>query len=353
MPLYMDIHTVDADTFSVEDVVKAHMEDLSIQSKFGVTQLKYWVNEEAKTLFCLMEGPDKEACHQVHKQSHGNTACNIIEVSDNEYNLFMGVGTEVNDLAKTQSGHLDTGYRTILLANIVPITGNREHYFSEVRQLIEKFNGVLVLEPGNELMVSFIYASEAILCANAIQKLLDSTQDKVEYNLAIGSGRPVDEQGANMFEETKKKVQCLCSLGLSKKMYLDEETRILMEKEFRAAKVEHTRFTLVHKDDFKLALALSKMLARNLTQPDFNSTQLTHSLALSKSQAYRIIKSLTGMAQNKLIHESRLQRAINQMTQSKKTIAEIAYESGFNSPTYFSRAFRKRFEISPKDFGRR
>ena len=107
MPLYMDIHTVDSDAFSVEDVVKAHMEDLAIQEKFGVTQLKYWVNEKAKTIFCLMQGPDKEACHQVHAQSHGNTACNIIEVSDNEYNLFMGLGTEVNDLAKTESGNLD------------------------------------------------------------------------------------------------------------------------------------------------------------------------------------------------------------------------------------------------------
>jgi hypothetical protein len=29
MPLYMDIHTVDSDEFSAEDVVKAHMEDLA------------------------------------------------------------------------------------------------------------------------------------------------------------------------------------------------------------------------------------------------------------------------------------------------------------------------------------
>ena len=52
MPLYMDIHNVDSDDFSVEDVVKAHMEDLAIQDKFGVKQIKYWVNEEAKTIFC-------------------------------------------------------------------------------------------------------------------------------------------------------------------------------------------------------------------------------------------------------------------------------------------------------------
>ncbi len=37
MPLYMDIHTVDSDTFTVEDVVKAHMEDIAIQERFGIT----------------------------------------------------------------------------------------------------------------------------------------------------------------------------------------------------------------------------------------------------------------------------------------------------------------------------
>jgi len=38
------------------------------------------------------------------------------------------------------------------------------------------------------------------------------------------------------------------------------------------------------------------------------------------------------------------------MSQSKKTIAEIAYQSGFNSPTYFTRVFKKRFGISPTEF---
>ena len=42
MPLYMDIHTVDASSFSVEEVVKAHMEDLKVQERFGVNQIKYW-----------------------------------------------------------------------------------------------------------------------------------------------------------------------------------------------------------------------------------------------------------------------------------------------------------------------
>lgn len=351
MPLYMDIHTVDSDSFSVEDVVIAHMKDLAIQEQFGVTQLKYWVNVEAKTLFCLMEGPNKEACNEVHLQSHGNTACNIIEVSDNEYNLFMGEGTDVDDLARTKAGELDTGYRTVLLTNIFffSMPGNR--YIEEIRQLITKSNGAIIREPDNQTMVSFIYATDAISCAIAIQQLLRSRED-IAFNLAIVSGKPVDEEGASFFEETKAKIHGLCSLGLNQVMYLDNETKLLSDKEFPNKGEQYNYFTLVKKDDINFSLELSEVIRNNFNQSDFNSEELINLLGLSKSQIYRKIKSLTGMAPNQLIQESKLHKALSNMTQSNKTIAEIAYESGFNSPTYFTRLFRKRFNISPTEFAR-
>ncbi|MEN8250777.1 MAG: nickel-binding protein [Bacteroidota bacterium] len=351
MPLYMDIHTVDSDTFSVEDVVKAHMEDLAIQEQFDVIQLKYWVNVEAKTLFCLMEGPNREACNQVHKQSHGNTACNIIEVSDNEFNLFMGEGTDVNDLAQTNSGELDTGYRTIMLTNIVCFLEQKSSYLEEIHEIIIKNNGVIIPEPDNQIMVSFIYATDAISCAASIKKILGSKKDAIEFNLAVVSGRPVDEEGDNFFEETKLKVNILCSLGLSRKMYLDSATNLLSDKESPERKEDQPGdFTLVKDEDLKLLMELSETINSNFNRSGFKSEDLTALLGLSKSQAYRKIKFLTGMAPNQLIQEFRLQKAISHIMKSKKTMAEIAYESGFNSPTYFTRVFKKRFGISPTDF---
>jgi len=303
MPLYMDIHTVDADDFSVEDVVKAHMEDLAIQDRYDVTQLKYWVNEDAKTLFCLMKGPDKDACHKVHKESHGNTACNIIEVSDNEYNLFMGIGTDVNDLAKTHKGDLDTGYRSILLLNLFCFSSNPGQYMDLIYQLIEDFNGVIIVEPSNELTVSFIYASQAILCANAIKKQLMSSKDKVEFSMAISSGRPVDEEGDQLFEETKKNVHSLCSMGLSGMIYVDEDTIALSEKELSTQKSVESNLKCILSEDLHLALSISEAFKNLLNQSGFKSEDLYAELGLSKSQAYRKIKSLVSLAPNQLIQE--------------------------------------------------
>lgn len=352
MPLYMDIHTVDSAEFSAEDVVKAHMEDLAIQDQFGVKQLKYWVDEQAKTIFCLMDGPNKEACNQVHLQSHGNTACNIIEVADNEYNLFMGVGKDINDLAQTNSGELDTGYRTILLANIVCLSQSTNTFFKQAQELIMKHDGVIIREPDSQIMASFVYAENAIKCAVSIKNLLKTEKGTFEFNLAVVSGKPVDEKGEAFFEETKSKVNSLCSLGLNKKMYLDRETTLLSEKELLDQKDKHNNFTLIAKEDFGFSLNLSEVINDNFIKSDFNSERLFKLLGLSKSKASRMIKSLTGMAPNKLIQESRLQIALNNMVESSKTIAEIAYESGFNSPTYFTRTFKKRFGIAPTDFSR-
>ncbi len=346
----MDIHTVDSDEFSAEDVVKAHMEDLAVQDKFGVKQLKYWVNENARTIFCLMEGPNKDACNQVHLESHGNTACNIIEVADNEYNLFMGQGMEVDDLAKTNSGELDPGYRTILLTNIVCFSQSSNDYYGKIKNLIFKYNGVIVREPTHQIMVTFMNATDAISCASYIMELLVCTYSKLEFNLAVVSGNPVDEEGTAFFEETKNRINSLCSLGLNKKLYLDKETITLSEKELQKHKEKQTNFTIVNNDDFAFSLILYNTINKYFTRSDFNSSQLFIEIGMSKSQASRKIKSLTEQAPNQLIQESRLQAALGKMSQSQKTIAEIAYASGFNSPSYFTRVFKKRFGISPTEF---
>ena len=352
MPLYMDIHTVDSDTFSVEDVVKAHMEDLAIQERFGVVQLKYWVNVEAKTIFCLMEGPDKKSCNMVHVESHGNTACNIIEVSDDEYNLFLGIGNDINDLAQTEAGEIDTGYRTILLSNLTDFTGKYKHLSKEIKRLVQRHKGVLVVQPGNDIMASFIYSSSAILCAYAIEKLFKSIEDNIEFNLSLVTGKPVDEEGKNMFEETKKKVKFLCSIGLNKTMYIDVKSKELSSKEPKSPKVREEDFKIVTIDDFNFIFQLFEILNGKLEDPEFKSEGLNIALALSKSKTYRKIKSLTGMAPNQLIQELRLRKSLELLQQKSHTIAEIAFDSGFNSPTYFTRMFKKRYKVLPSSFAK-
>lgn len=347
----MDIHTVDSDAFSVEDVVKAHMEDLAIQEQFGVTQLKYWVNVEAKTLFCLMKGPTREACHEVHKQSHGNTACNIIEVSDDEFNLFLGKGTHIHDLAQTLSGKIDTGYRTILGISLLDFTTRNHHRVREVYQVIEQHEGVVMSQPQEEIMASFIYASSALKCALSLSHSL-ATTEQVDYTMALSSGRPVDEKGNTLFEVTKKKTHYLCTVGLKNTIHLDHETQLLAKKENSSLVIPREGVNLIQAEDFVLLFGLFEFVDKNLSAPNVKSTSVYTALGWSKSWVYRKLKSLTGMAPNQFIQEVRLRQALPRLQRGDQTIAEVAFTSGFNSPTYFTKVFHKRFGISPSAFAK-
>ena len=81
MPLYLDVHTMDS-RVSARDVADAHMKDLEEQDKHGVNYLRYWVDEEAGKIFCLVEAPNKEAAHTVHRNAHGLVADEIYEVRE-------------------------------------------------------------------------------------------------------------------------------------------------------------------------------------------------------------------------------------------------------------------------------
>ena len=80
MPRYMDVHNLPGATAAA--VAEAHMKDLEEQGKYGVKYLRYWVNEAEGKVFCLVDAPDAEAAHTVHRQAHGLVADEIYEVSE-------------------------------------------------------------------------------------------------------------------------------------------------------------------------------------------------------------------------------------------------------------------------------
>jgi Protein of unknown function (DUF4242) len=76
MPLYMDVHNLGAPV-SLDDVAKAHAADLATQDEHNVHYLRYWVDEAAGKIFCLVEAPTPEAANTVHCQAHGLAADEI------------------------------------------------------------------------------------------------------------------------------------------------------------------------------------------------------------------------------------------------------------------------------------
>jgi hypothetical protein len=80
MPVFMDVHNVEGGV-SASDVAAAHQADLATQGPHGVNYLKYWVDEEAGKIFCLVDAPDAEAANTVHREAHGLVADEIYPIS--------------------------------------------------------------------------------------------------------------------------------------------------------------------------------------------------------------------------------------------------------------------------------
>jgi hypothetical protein len=77
----MDLHEFDGGV-SMDDVAKAHLADLQAQTAYDVRYLRYWVDEGAGRVFCLVEAPSAEAAANVHREAHGLVADHIYRVQE-------------------------------------------------------------------------------------------------------------------------------------------------------------------------------------------------------------------------------------------------------------------------------
>jgi YesN/AraC family two-component response regulator len=91
----------------------------------------------------------------------------------------------------------------------------------------------------------------------------------------------------------------------------------------------------------------------NLSNPLFGVEQLADSVAMSSVQLYRKLKATTGKTPNEVVREVRLERAAAMLQQQMGTVAEIAYQVGFNNMSYFSKCFKEQFASTPSDFSKR
>ena len=81
MSLFMDVHNIEGGV-SVAEVAAAHKADLETQARYDVSYLRYWVDESAGKIFCLVEAENAEAANTVHSEAHGLVADEIYPVSE-------------------------------------------------------------------------------------------------------------------------------------------------------------------------------------------------------------------------------------------------------------------------------
>ncbi|MFK8008796.1 MAG: ATP-binding protein [Saprospiraceae bacterium] len=96
------------------------------------------------------------------------------------------------------------------------------------------------------------------------------------------------------------------------------------------------------------------VIEENYMDENFSVEKMAEALFLSRVQLFRKIKSITGSSASKMINEFRLKKARKLLQESGKSVSEVTFLVGFADPSYFGKAYKQYFSVSPsQDLGSR
>lgn len=93
-----------------------------------------------------------------------------------------------------------------------------------------------------------------------------------------------------------------------------------------------------------------KIVETHLDDSKFSVEELSHEILLSHSQLHRKLSALTGFSATSFIRQIRLKKAKELLLNPELSITAIAYDTGFNDPSYFSRVFKQEFGMTPAEW---
>lgn len=112
-----------------------------------------------------------------------------------------------------------------------------------------------------------------------------------------------------------------------------------------------TESKLVHKEDKKFVKNIYDIISKNIKSKDLSAKFIAQELNISLRHLYRKLNEIgEENSPTEMIKDSRLFIAKDLLINSKYTIDEIIYESGFSARSTFFKVFVEKFGCSPKEF---
>ena len=92
------------------------------------------------------------------------------------------------------------------------------------------------------------------------------------------------------------------------------------------------------------------IIEQNIENENFSVEKLAAELGFSRSQLHRKLKQISNYSSSEYIMIVRMKKATNMLATKQFTIDEVAFKTGFNSHSYFTRCFKKFMNKTPKEF---
>lgn len=240
-----------------------------------------------------------------------------------------------------------------------------------IEPYVEQYKGRLIEFQGHDFIASFQGPSKAVHCSLDISDAMRARNAKMAFGIQIRVGsadgphfllKETMDFNEAMFAQasfgqvvvTQTVKNLLSGTGLSftqNKSIFETHSGESFQlysvmDDARADDVEIKQITSTPRNDSFLESVLH-VIDQQLVNEDFGVEALCKELAVGERQLQRKLKAITNKSPNQLITSVRLHRAKELIHGQKYNIAEIAYKTGFSSPSYFSKIFKKEFGISP------
>ncbi len=358
MPLFLDLHDL-PEGITAAHVAEMHQADLDLEHKYNCRGLTYWCDEKRKTAFCLIDAPNKQALIDLHENAHGAIPTRIIEVNDTIVESFLG---RIEDPEKSKNTTLniinDPAFRTLMVVKLKTKTLRTREintlkaairgYTTSIKTLTTHFNGRIVKQEANSFLMSFDSVTDALHCGIKIQE----THHKVitpdlEFKIGISAGTPVTQK-ENIFEDTIKSADYLSDVAKGD-FSIATVVKDLYEGENQNKQLTHKSISVLNTKDEDFMMLLMTYTENIWSHTTVSVNDFEENLGFSKSKLYRTMMNLVGKSPNMFLRDYRLNKALELLKKQNYNISEIAYQTGFSSPAYFSKCFHKKYEILPSN----
>ncbi len=348
---------------TAKSLAEAHQLDLKVQNKFSCKAVTYWYDEGKQIAFCLIEAPDKKAVEEMHRNSHGLVPNQIIEVQNEIVEYFLGRISDPESVKNKEQFINETAFRAILYIDCKQMftssksfkkkeKGLGDIYNNLIRPAITQHDGIEIKVKSEGLMASFTSISKSLKAALKIQKSIrtnnsKSKDSKIISSIGLSTGYPV-ENGNDFFGETVLLAKRLSEVANEDEIVLSTELR----NEFAQNEInlDKKSVRVISSGEEKFLNQLMEMTEKIWNDESFNVVDFSKEIGLSKSQLNRKVTALTGYSPNEFINTYRLNKALKLIERNQSNISEIAFETGFSTPSYFSKCFQKKFGILPSEY---
>lgn len=360
MPLYLDFHI--GQGLTAEDIALAHQLDVNIQDQFNCNCLTYWIDVERSNAYCLIQAPDKSAVIELHKNSHKQLPDEIIEVDRRIVKAFLGRihDPKVVDYMIDQKIKVfnEPAFRVILIVETKDeVQLNQEFESAELKEQLVKYNtiiqnrikrhqGVAAEIKGQEIIATFESAIQSMLCAIDIKNMLNSVAETIGLRMSIHAGNPVGVS-SEIFGDALKLTRFLNVISNNGDLVVSSLVKDLLDKASEKSTASLGEIKYLSSTEEAFLTKFVDILHDNWQSIDFDIDAICGALSISKSKLYRQCVAIIGLSSNRILRRFRLIKAKQLLLTSKENIAQTAFETGFSSPSYFTKCFHKEFGILP------